>query len=224
MKSVKTSTRDTVYNILKEKIIDLSLAPGMTISENEMAESLKVSRTPIREALIRLSQEELVEIYPQKGTTISRIDLSLVEEARFMREQLERAVIREAAERIPEAILHEIHSNLAMQEIYAKTKDMKKLYELDGEFHEWIFIGCGKHRIWKLIYSMDAHLNRLRMLQYTTSLDWVQVVGEHQQIARAIELHDMELAEQLVQKHLNTVQIDQEKLKEAYPTYFSPSV
>src|SRR5262249_9041063 len=89
-----TSTRDAVYHKLKEQILSVELIPGTNISEKEISVQMGVSRTPVRESFVRLSQEGLLDIYPQRGTVVSLIDLELVEEARFMREQLECAVVR----------------------------------------------------------------------------------------------------------------------------------
>ena len=83
------SARDQVYYWLKEDIMKFRLIPGTHISEKEISGKYEVSRTPVREAFLQLAKEGLLEIYPQKGTRVSLIDLDLVEEARFMRENLD---------------------------------------------------------------------------------------------------------------------------------------
>jgi len=72
----KDSTSKRIYHLIKEEIINLNFIPGLNISEKEISEKFKVSRTPVREAFVRLSQEGLLNIYPQKGTFVSLIDLS----------------------------------------------------------------------------------------------------------------------------------------------------
>ena len=84
---------ETVYNILRRNIINLNLVPGSQISEKEISEKMNVSRTPVREAFIKLSKEALVSILPQKGTFVSKIDLSRVQEERFLRETIEFSVM-----------------------------------------------------------------------------------------------------------------------------------
>src|SRR5271156_408155 len=88
-----------VYRALREAIIIAQLAPGQRISENELAERLSVSRTPVREALIRLQDERFVQIVPQLGTFVTPISTAAVEDAQFIREALECAAVRLAAVR-----------------------------------------------------------------------------------------------------------------------------
>ena len=99
------STREAVYMELREQILKLQLPPGTPLSENETSLLFKVSRTPVRESFLRLAQEGLVQVLPQRGTFVSLIDTALVEEARFMREQLEKAVILLACSHFPAASL-----------------------------------------------------------------------------------------------------------------------
>lgn len=101
-KQRSSTTSNQVYEELKSQILNLQLAPGTSISEKEMSEKFNVSRTPVRESFLRLSREGLLNVFPQRGTFVSLIDLNLVEEARFMREHLERAVIRLACETFPQ--------------------------------------------------------------------------------------------------------------------------
>ena len=92
-KAQDNSIRENVYRVIRENITSLQLAPGTTVSTQELAAKLQVSRTPVREAFIRLQKEDLVEITPQKGTMVSRIDLTRAEKERFIRESLETAIL-----------------------------------------------------------------------------------------------------------------------------------
>lgn len=119
-KKENISTRDFVYESLKNRITELELKPGLKISEQEIASELNVSRTPVREAFLKLSQEDLLGIYPQIGTIVSLIDLELVEEARFVRENMEKAVVKEACQVFKQEQLFKLESNIAMQELCLK--------------------------------------------------------------------------------------------------------
>ncbi|MGL6114390.1 MAG: GntR family transcriptional regulator, partial [Cetobacterium sp.] len=85
-KFLKENTRQYTYRVLKENIMNLNLEPGEAIGEIDLSRELNVSRTPLREAIVQLIEEKLLEVFPQKGTFISKIDLTLVEEAIFLRE------------------------------------------------------------------------------------------------------------------------------------------
>lgn len=138
------STRDIVYRSLKNQILLLELPPGTGISEKEISLKFSVSRTPVREAFVRLAQEGLLAVYPQRGTVVSLIDSELVEEARFMREHLERAVIREACNTFQARKLIDLKANLDKQKLCIEDQDYKEMFMLDEEFHHVIFMGCNK--------------------------------------------------------------------------------
>ena len=108
--------RDYAMRTLRENIIQLELAPGSMVSENELAGELGLSRTPVREALMELSKVRLVEVYPQRGSAVSLIDYEMVEEACFMRRVLECAVVKEACKMIAPEDKVELEDNVALQE------------------------------------------------------------------------------------------------------------
>lgn len=219
-KLTRESAREYVIRILKQNIVNNVLEPGQMISEKEIAEELNVSRTPVREALIRLAQEQLVEIFPQKGTIISLIDLDLVEEARFLRYTLETAVIRLACQIDLGPYLMELEENLTMQGFCLKTQNYTKLLTLDNLFHRLIFTACKKEWTYSLIEVMNVHFNRVRMLRLTSSIDLEQVIEEHRQLFIAIRAKDGDKGEAIMKAHLTSVIIQQKILKAQYPKYF----
>ena len=215
-----TSSRDFVYQALKENIISLNLEPGTNISEKEISEFLQVSRTPVREAFLTLAQEGLLEIYPQRGTFVSLIDLRQVEEARFIREHLERAAVRVACENFSDENLQNLEFNLMMQKVCVREKNYKKLFELDEEFHYTIATGCGKVLIWTVIQRMNAHLNRIRMLSLAAFYSWDLILSQHENIISAIKEKNPSLAEMAMEEHLKKLTFEQENLKNEYKKYF----
>ncbi|MGF9710571.1 GntR family transcriptional regulator [Paenibacillus naphthalenovorans] len=219
-KMMARSTRDHVYQLLRENILNMQLEPGTNISENEISEKFTVSRTPIREAFLRLAQEGLLEIYPQKGTVVSLIDLERVEEARFMREQVEKAVILLACDHFPKEYLFELEKNLRMQELCTQEHDYTKLFELDEQFHQTIFEGCNKKRSWQTIQSMKMDLDRIRMLRLATDYNWTDILMQHQEIVQVIKERQSDRAETIIRQHLNLVTHDRDALKMKYPAFF----
>ncbi|QYR20909.1 GntR family transcriptional regulator [Paenibacillus sp. sptzw28] len=214
------STRDNVYQTLRDQILLFELPPGASISEKEISQRFNVSRTPVRESFVRLAQEGLLEVYPQRGTFVSLIDLELVEEARFMREQLERAVIRLACAGFPDERLAELGSNLSLQKACIENQDYRTMFELDEAFHRTIFEGCRKNNTWAVIGQINVHLNRSRMLRLAADHHWDHLYEQHFQMAEAIRNKDEERAERLMKDHLSLTIADQALLKEKFPTYF----
>lgn len=214
------SAREYVYETLKKSIILLSLKPGQSITEQEIAEKLSVSRTPVREAFIRLAQEGLLETYPQRGTVVSLIDLERVDEARFMRRTLEKAILRLACESFPQELVFELRSNLALQEACLEERNFLRLFELDEEFHRLIYRGCRKERIWDLIVQINADFRRIRVLKLSLGIGVGEVVQQHREIAGAIFDHDATRVEELVEVHLRQNDPDFERLRKEYPEYF----
>jgi GntR family transcriptional regulator, rspAB operon transcriptional repressor len=219
-KQASNSTRDQVYSVLRENIISLGLEPGRSISEKEISELLQVSRTPVREAFVKLSQEELLEVFPQRGTIVSLIDLHHVEEARFIREHLERAAVRVACENFPMESLFKLETNLKMQKLCIQEKDFTKMFELDEEFHYTIAHGGGKERIWAVIQQMNAHLNRIRMLSLAADYNWDLILEQHEKIYTSIKHNDPDEADSVMKEHLNKLTFEQETLKNEYKKYF----
>ncbi|GAB6927761.1 GntR family transcriptional regulator [Paenibacillus sp. JCM 10914] len=214
------SAGNYVYNQLKQQIVSLELPPGTTLSEKEVSLSFEVSRTPVRESFVRLAQEDLVVVLPQRGTRVSLIDSELVEEARFMREQLERAVVRLACDEFPDNKLIELDENLARQQESIEQHDGKHMFELDESFHRILFEGCRKVGTWNVLQQMNAHLNRSRMLWLSADPDWSNLYEQHRAIVNAIRQHRADLAEQIMQEHLSLIISNLTVLKERHPDYF----
>ncbi|TCO76911.1 GntR family transcriptional regulator [Marinisporobacter balticus] len=221
-RNIGESTRVYVYNILSDNIINLNLKPGCSISEKEIADLLNVSRTPVREAFIQLSQEDLIETYPQKGTYVSLIDLDLVEESRFMRETLESAVAKLAAKEFPQALLFDLESNLNMQSFCIKEKNYTQMMKYDDEFHETLFKGTNKSRVWESIQRIGAQFRRFRTLNLvSTSIDtWETTYQDHTLILKAIKGKNGDEAAEMMKTHLTRAVFDKIMLQEKCPDYF----
>lgn len=217
---IRGSTRDYSYNILKEKILNLELEPGTKISEKEIAEELNVSRTPVREAFMKLAQEELLDIIPQSGTIVSRINLEYVEEGRFIREKVEKEIVILACQEFPEEFRFKLESNIAMQELCVGQNNFLKLFELDEEFHQILFRGCRKIRTWNMLQLLNSHFQRLRLLRLSRDSNWENIISQHKEIYRLIVNKNAEQASKVMEQHLRLVVIEQDLLKERYPHYF----
>ena len=158
------STRSQMYALLRRAIVSLDLLPGQALSENELAARYGVSRTPVREALIRLADEGLVEVAPQLGTFVSRISVRDVVEIQFIRETLERASLPHAIKNITAADETYLRGLLDDQEEAGRTGDLLRWFGTDEDLHRTLLEIGGHPRVWPIVSSAKAHLDRVRML------------------------------------------------------------
>ncbi|HWL11413.1 MAG TPA: GntR family transcriptional regulator [Ureibacillus sp.] len=214
------SVRDQVYEALKEQIIALTILPGTALSENEMAIQFAVSRTPIRESFVRLAQEGLVQVLPQRGTLVSLIDRELVEEARFMRNQLESAVVELACESIAQDTVVQLELNLQQQKLILQQESVDQMFKLDQQFHALLFAGVHKTNTWNTMSLLTAHLDRSRKLRLLDNYDWRQIYMQHIEILEAIKKHDAKTAKAIMHEHIARGKDDMAALHEKYPHYF----
>ncbi|MGO4731373.1 GntR family transcriptional regulator [Paenibacillus sp. 2KB_22] len=217
---IRGSTRAYSYNLLKERILHLELKPGTKISEKEIADELQVSRTPVREAFMKLAEEELLDIIPQSGTIVSHINLEHVEEGRFMREKMEKEIVTLACVSFPEEFRFRLETNIAMQEVCIGKNNFYRLFELDEEFHQILFQGTGKLRTWKMLQQLNIPFNRLRLLRLAEDSNLEVIISQHKDIYRLITERKTEQAVQVMEAHLRLVVIEQESIKAKYPHYF----
>ncbi|MFB5195093.1 GntR family transcriptional regulator [Neobacillus sp. KR4-4] len=220
------NAKEFAYEEIKAEILRLKLIPGTKISEKTISDRLNVSRTPIREAFLKLAQEELLTIIPQSGTFVSLINLELAEEARFVREVIETNIVGLCCEHVSEESAFNLEVNLKMQEHlvsnHIEKQQIEKFTNLDENFHKELFIACGKERTWRMIQNMAGHLNRFRMLRIidTKNLDWDLLLSHHKEIYQAISEKNKEKAEALMKEHLRLMLSEKDILLQAFPEYF----
>ncbi|RDG30940.1 GntR family transcriptional regulator, partial [Streptomyces corynorhini] len=126
------TSRRAVYTTLRRKVLTLEFPPGSALSENELAASLGVSRTPVRESLILLSEEGLVQVFPQVGSFVSRVDPAKVADAQFLREAVELASLEDLpAEPAPELVA-ELRHNLAEQQLVERLVQLEEALQIEA--------------------------------------------------------------------------------------------
>lgn len=194
-----------VYALLKRKILSLALRPNEALSEKELATRLGVSRTPVREALIRLADEALVDVFPQRGTLVSPIRIAEVLEAQFLREALEAAVVRRAAEDPSPRLLDDLTTLLARQRRAAKAAEPEEFMRLDEMFHSAISEGIAMPRAWQLIQSVKGQMDRVRFLALPNKPHLILLTEQHGEIVEAIEARDSDRAEAAMRHHLKEI-------------------
>ncbi|GAU75590.1 GntR family transcriptional regulator [Fusibacter sp. 3D3] len=211
---------DYVYETIKTNIISFKLAPGNKISEKEISDLFNVSRTPVREAFIKLSKEGLLNIVPQRGTYIAFIDLDIVEDVRFIRESLEKSVLKIATDKFPLELIEVLKANINMQKKLIEQKSFFKFLQLDEEFHKTIFAGCNKARLWSFIEQINSEYKRVRVLTFFSDAIWKSIVEQHVQILDSIINQDEKMGQEVISNHVKKLVFEQVELKEKYPEYF----
>ena len=201
-KKHKETGKEYAYRVLKGNIMSLELKPGELLSESDLSEKLSISRTPIREVIMKLKGEHLIEVKPQAGTYVSLIDKEMIDEAIFMRKLLEKGVLKEACTEFSEEMFMELEKNLFAQKLVL-NKDGKEseFHNLDKEFHRLIFIGCNKINIWESIMKISTHYNRMRLLS-ETKIDKAQIIKQHEEMIAIIKNKDFNKIDEYIEKHI----------------------
>ncbi|SLN77509.1 GntR family transcriptional regulator [Roseisalinus antarcticus] len=202
----QTHTRSgRAYAIMRRAIIEMVLEPGSIVNEKAICAELGVSRTPLREALLKLQDESLVRIEPATGTFVARIDLETVFEGHLIRRLLELEMVKLGAQRMTTSAERNLDVNLYKQKRVASDNDFGQFYELDEEFHE-IITGIGaSHRVWRVIHSAKAQLDRVRRLAFPLPSHLETILSEHEAIVMALKMRNPEKAAEAMDRHLSRV-------------------
>ena len=210
-----------VFERLRGMIITLALPPGSALSRAELAAQFGVSSTPIRDALMRLEEEGLVDVFPQYATVVSRVDIRLAQQAHFLRQAIELEIVRGLAINHPEGFVTELNATIARQMQFAKAGEFEKFMAADNEFHAQLYAAADKQDIWTLVKSRSGHIDRLRRLHLPSPGKAQNIVRHHKLITRAIEAGDADAAQQHLRKHLSGTLSELDKIRSHHPEYLT---
>lgn len=199
------STAQNVYALLRNDIVLGVLRPLDPIRESEIAERLAVSRTPVREALLRLANLGLVDIFPQSGTRVAPIRLEKVRAAQLIREAVEVEVVQRACEAASDQDFSALQHLIEDQVIAASRTDLRRLFELDEEFHRAIYRAAGLLPVAEELEDVKVHLNRLRFISVNWPRGADKITGEHEAILAALRARDKDGAAEAMRVHLRAV-------------------
>lgn len=194
-----------IYERLRRAITTLAMLPSEALSEKELSLQLGVSRTPVREALIRLADEGLIDILPQRGSFVAPIRLKDVEEAQFIRESLEVAVVKRLAGHCSPSFLSELRENLARQERAVAQGDHDLFLDLDEAFHRSFCEEAGLSKSWRVIQSVKLQMDRVRYLSLPDPGHLNTLLAQHRTIFLAVEEGDVASAGKAMSTHLQEV-------------------
>lgn len=207
-----------IYRALRLQIIRAQLLPGTRLSESECASDFDVSRQPVREAFIKLSEEGLVEVRPQRGTLVRKISEAAVLEARFVREAIEADVVRRVAELGDPTVVTELRTQLRHQQD-AAAANPDSFLALDELFHRTLAEAAGIAHAWKVVEGIKAQMDRVRYLSFEHT-PVPKLVTQHTRIVEAIARSDQSVAEQAMRVHLREILHDLPAISAARPELF----
>lgn len=202
---------------LRTAILTGQLPPGTRLSEQEIADSIGLSRQPVREAFLRLAGEGLLKIRPQRGTFVSKITVEEVLAVRFVREAVEADLIRIACTRTAPQGVAQLRALLDQQ---AAAASPAAFMPLDESFHRLIAELAGRARAWDHLQKLKSQMDRVRFLQLQ-DFSIPTLIAQHSAMVDAIEARDADRAEAEIRKHLRLIEADLAQIEAQYPDYFT---
>jgi DNA-binding GntR family transcriptional regulator len=192
-----------IHRIIRERIVCTDLLPGVRLSEAELAKHFNVSRQPVREAFIKLADEGLLEIRPQRGTYVRKISVAAVLDARFVREAIEADIAGFVAKEPDAAFLARLEQ-LITEQRKAMKGDARAFLKLDHDFHRCLAEVAGKTYAWKIVEDVRAQLDRVRYLSYF-QFPMEEIIDQHVGIVSAITSRDPEQASAAMREHTREI-------------------
>ena len=196
------SLEERVFTVLEEEILTGKLARGTSLGEKALSLRLGVSRTPVRAALVRLTEDGLVRSVANKGAVVVGITSEDLIDIYKIRMRLEGLASSIAAEKISEEDLKNLLDSLELSEFYMNKKDAEKLKELDSEFHETIYKATGNRLLSKTLSELHRKIKAYRKLSFAVPGRLECSVKEQREIYEAIASHNAALADQLTSLHI----------------------
>jgi DNA-binding GntR family transcriptional regulator len=209
-----------VHEILKERILSVALTPGTVLSRLALQEEFGVSQTPVRDALLRLQEEGLVDIFPQHATLVSRIDIAHARQAQFLRLSLELEAVRRLASETPAETAAQLSVVLLQQEQVADPATYDRFDALDRAFHRVLYERSGNLGLWRVMRTQSTHLDRLRRLNLPLPGKMQAVLRDHRAIVDAVRQGNVRrAAEEAMREHLSGTLAIVDAISAHYPEF-----
>lgn len=213
-----------VYRVLRNEILWLRRKPGEPIVEKEIALAQGVSRTPVREALLRLAAEGLVDTVAKSGTFVARIPLHALPEAIVVRQALEQVTARAAAAQARRSDVTSLRSILERQHEADAAGDRAAFHRADEAFHAAVAAVGRYPGIWTLVQNVKSQIDRYRLLTLPQPGRMTRVIREHAAVVDAIEAHDADRAAAAMQGHLDGLRVCMDDIRRVNPDFFYADV
>lgn len=208
---------------LRDAILSLDLVPGTVLARQELADRFGVSQTPVREALLRLNEEGLVDVFPQHATLVSRIDIAAAREAHFLRRSIELELVHQLALEAPAGLVEQMKAVIAQQVALSTAQRYGDFVGADRAFHHLMYEAGGVASLWELVGRVSGHVDRLRRLHLPTAGKTEAILRDHRAIVRGIETKDPAAAQAALRRHLSGTLSAVDEICRQYPDYVATS-
>ena len=200
-----------LFTALRQGIAEMRLRPGDVLSEKEIAARFGVSRQPVREAFIKLSEAGLVEIRPSRGTYVMKISV---------REAIESDIARHAARLATTEQIAALREFIAEQKAAAKSEDYGVFNESDEAFHRAIADIVSSDYAWRIVESARFQTDRVRLLSLPSASPLDVLISQHEEIVDRLEARDAEGAAAAMRRHLREILLALSRIAEKHPEFF----
>jgi DNA-binding GntR family transcriptional regulator len=208
-----------IHEILRSRILAVELVPGTVLSRASLQLEFGVSQTPVRDALMRLQEEGIIEVYPQYATVVARIDIDHARQAQFLRLSIELEAVRRLTLESPETTAGELLIILDRQKTIASPETFDTFDSMDREFHRKLYERAGIMQLWASVRRQSVHLDRLRRLNLPMPGKMQTVLEDHQAIVDGIRSGEPDQATAALRKHLSGTLSIIDVISEKYPDY-----
>ena len=206
---------------LRDDIISMRRRPGEPIAEKDITQAYGVSRTPVREALLRLSEEGLIDIIAKSGTIVSRIPADELPEAILARKAIEQMTARMAAELAAKSDVLKLRAIVERQKEALKSNDIDGFHVEDEALHRSIMAAAGQPGIWRFVEGIKMQLDRFRRLTLPQAHRMERALSEHVELVDAIAAGNADRAATVIGDHLDWLGASLAKIRDIGPDYFS---
>lgn len=215
-------TSEEIVSDLLQKIEELQYMPGELISEGDLCSRYETTRHTVRGALAVLKEKGFVDVFPQRGTFISLIDLEFIDDILFLREAVEQEAVHRIIEKGKSAqLVKKLRAEIKKQKALAETRaDTADFYKLDDQFHAIMLQAAGRPGVAALYADAYIHVRRWRNLEVSTFHRILDLPEEHEAIVAAIEKADIRAAREIMSHHIDSVSRYGKEMKTKYPDYF----
>jgi len=210
-----------VFERLRDLILSLEMAPGTVLSRADLAAHFGLSQTPVRDALIKLGEEGLVDIFPQHATVVSRIDAAAAAQAQFLRRSIEAEVVFTLTGHADAVLLSQLRAQIDVQTALTGGTAYLDFIAADRAFHRLMYVAAGVPDLFDLVRKHSGHVDRLRMLNLPSVGKQRAIVRDHRRIVDAIASGDAAAAQASLRDHLSGTLGQIDAIRQAHPDYFT---